>query len=85
MKQLQEKIWQKKVLVTLKYFYTQKKNESLNAAIDQALLGQIPVTFSPQLGPHVEPPSALSSALRTSSLSAVPMRRPYIIKLVMQS
>lgn len=76
----------KNVPVTLNYFCTQnKKNESLNAAIAQALLVQIPVTFPFQPGPHAELPSALSSALRTSSSSAVPMRRPYIMKLVTPS
>lgn len=84
MKQLQDKTWQKMSLWPWNIF---KPTKEWKSECSQSSGPSWPDTchLFPQLGPHAEPPSALSSALRTSSSSAVPMRRPYITKLVMQS
>lgn len=75
---------QQKCPCNLDLFLHKTVTESLNAAIAPALLLQIPVTFPSQPGLHAEPPSALWSALRTSSSSAALRRKPYIMKLVMR-
>lgn len=84
MKQLQDKTWQKMSLWHWNIFTPKKEWKS---ECSQSSGPSWPDTchLFPQLGPQAEPPSALSSALRTSSSSAVPMRRPCIMKLAMQS